>query len=67
MFSEVEKQLNQANFIEISQVASYENALTYKVTKGEFIRYLYFVKNADSKTILFLSKDSPFRKIFDPG
>lgn len=60
LFSEVQNQLIQANFTQISPEASYGGGLTYKVTQGNFTTYLYFVANAENKTIFFVSKDSPF-------
>jgi hypothetical protein len=60
LFSEVQNQLIQAGFTQISQEASYGGGATYKVTQGNFTTYLYFVANADNKTIFLVSKDSPF-------
>lgn len=60
LFSEVQSQLIGAGFAQISQEASYGGGLTYKVTQGNFTTYLYFVANANNKTIFFVSKDSPF-------
>lgn len=60
LFSEVQQQLIQAGFTQISQEVSYGGGLTYKVMQGSFSTYLYFVANADNKTIFLVSKDSPF-------
>lgn len=60
LFAEVQNQLIQAGFDRIELAAPYGSGLTYKVTKGNFTTYLYFVANADNKTILLVSKDSPF-------
>jgi hypothetical protein len=60
LFSEVQQQLIQAGFTQISPEASYGGGLTYKVTQGNFTSYLYFVANADNKTVLLVSKESPF-------
>lgn len=60
LFNEVQNQLIQRDFTQISQEASYGGGLTYKITQGNFTSYLYFVANADNKTIFFVSKDSPF-------
>ncbi len=60
LFTEVQNQLIQAGFDRIEQAAPYGSGLTYKVTKGNFTTYLYFVANADNKTVLLVSKDSPF-------
>ncbi|NEQ24375.1 MAG: hypothetical protein F6K28_35715 [Microcoleus sp. SIO2G3] len=62
LFAEVEASLTANGFTQISQEGNYggANVLTYKVTQGSFSRYLYFVPTSDNRTVIILSKDSPF-------
>lgn len=62
LFAEVEASLTGNGFTQISQEGNYggTNVLTYKVTQGSFSRYLYFVPTSDNRTVIILSKDSPF-------
>lgn len=60
LFSIYETQLSQNGFAQISPETPYGDALTYKVTQGNFTIYMYFVVNTDNNTIVILSKDSPF-------
>jgi len=62
LFTEVEASLTANGFTQISQEGNYggANVLTYKVTQGSFYRYLYFVPTSDNRTVIILSKDSPF-------
>jgi hypothetical protein len=62
LFAHVEASLTANGFTQISQEGNYggTNVLTYKVTQGSFSRYLYFVPTNDNRTVIILSKDSPF-------
>jgi len=62
LFTEVEASLTANGFTQISQEGNYggANVLTYKVTQGSFSRYVYFVPTSDNRTVIILSKDSPF-------
>jgi hypothetical protein len=62
LFAEVEASLTANGFTQISPEGNYggANVLTYKVTQGSFSRYLYFVPTSDNRTVIILSKDSPF-------
>jgi outer membrane biosynthesis protein TonB len=62
LFAQVEASLTTNGFTQISPEGNYggTNVLTYKVTQGSFSRYLYFVPTSDNRTVIILSKDSPF-------
>jgi hypothetical protein len=59
LFSQVQNQLLEVGFDQVSPVDPYAGSLTYQVTKGDFTQYLYFIANEDNKTIFFVSKDAP--------
>jgi len=60
LFSQFEAKLSQSGFAQISKEASYGGGLTYKITQGSFTTYLYLVPTSDNRTVVILSKTSPF-------
>lgn len=60
LFAQVEARLSQSGFTQISKEAPYGGGLTYKISQGNFTRYLFLVPTSDNRTIVILSKDSPF-------
>ncbi|HEY9602817.1 MAG TPA: hypothetical protein V6C85_14485 [Allocoleopsis sp.] len=61
LYAQVEAKLSQSGFSQISKEATYGGGQTYKITQGSFTRYLYFVPTSDNRTVVILSKDSPFQ------